>query len=41
MEDLKDIIVGKNFKWEGNLEDALKFCEDGLDFNPKYAPLWF
>lgn len=23
------------------MEDSLKFCEDGLDFNPKYAPLWF
>ena len=21
MEDLKDIVVGKNFKWEGNLEE--------------------
>jgi hypothetical protein len=26
---------------EGNLEDSLKLCEEGLDFNPKYAPLWF
>ena len=26
---------------EGNIDESLKFCEDGLDFNPKNAPLWF
>ena len=26
---------------EGNLEESLRFCEEGLDYNPKYAPLWF
>ena len=26
---------------EGCIEEALTYCEKGLDFNPKYAPLWF
>lgn len=26
---------------EGCVEESLNFCEEGLDYNPKYAPLWF
>jgi len=26
---------------EGHLDNSLKMCEEGLDFNPKYGPLWF
>lgn len=26
---------------EGDFERALDYCEEGLDYNPKYAPLWF
>ena len=26
---------------EGNLEEALEFCDTGLNANPRYAPLWF
>ena len=26
---------------EGSLEESLTYCEEGLDFNPKYSPLWF
>lgn len=26
---------------EGCLDEALTYCEKGLDYNPKYAPLWF
>ena len=26
---------------EGCLTESLRICEEGLDFNPKYGPLWF
>jgi tetratricopeptide (TPR) repeat protein len=26
---------------EGQFDESLKICEEGLDFNPKYGPLWF
>ena len=26
---------------EGNFEESLQICEDGLDKNQKYGPLWF
>lgn len=26
---------------EGNIMMSLTICEDGLDVNPRYAPLWF
>ena len=26
---------------EGQLDEAVKLCEEGLDVNPKYGPLWF
>lgn len=26
---------------EGNVEAALSICEEGLDYNVKYSPLWF
>ncbi len=26
---------------EGNILQSLKICEEGLDVNPRYAPLWF
>ena len=26
---------------EGNLYESLLICEEGLDKNPKYGPLWF
>ena len=26
---------------EGHLAESLEICEEGLDFNPKYGPLWF
>ena len=26
---------------EGNIAQSLDFCEEGLDINPRYAPLWF
>ena len=26
---------------EGHLGESLDICEEGLDFNPKYGPLWF
>jgi tetratricopeptide (TPR) repeat protein len=26
---------------EGNIESSLEICEQGLDFNVKYSPLWF
>ena len=26
---------------ESYLAESLKICEEGLDYNPKYGPLWF
>lgn len=26
---------------EGNIEQSLAICEEGLDYNLKYSPLWF
>ena len=26
---------------EGNIEESLALCEEGLDYNVKYSPLWF
>lgn len=26
---------------EGNIESSLDICEQGLDYNVKYSPLWF
>jgi hypothetical protein len=26
---------------EGEIERALQVCEEGLQFNSKYGPLWF
>jgi la-related protein 1 len=26
---------------EGNIEESLVLCEEGLDYNVKYSPLWF
>jgi tetratricopeptide (TPR) repeat protein len=26
---------------EGNIEESLAICEEGLDYNLKYSPLWF
>lgn len=26
---------------EGNIKIALEICEEGLDYNVKYSPLWF
>lgn len=26
---------------ESYLTESLALCEEGLDFNPKYGPLWF
>lgn len=26
---------------EGNIDLALEICEEGLDYNIKYSPLWF
>ena len=26
---------------EGNIEASLEICEQGLDYNVKYSPLWF
>jgi len=26
---------------EGHFNESLAICEEGLDYNPKYGPLWF
>ncbi len=26
---------------EGCIRESLDYCEEGLDINPRYAPLWF
>lgn len=26
---------------EGDIDFAVKICEEGLDYNVKYGPLWF